>query len=167
MLLNAGKEIEFKGKNLQDLEIDQEEIEIEHQSQININEQTNGNTSKTLNVNKKDILLDKNMSDFSSESVFCRNETNTEVDTYFGKATCSFANQIDVKNDIEIQKSKRLRWSALEKKVVLNYFKTHIKRKAAPKKKECLELIAKYSNLFTENDWVRVKTFVYNSYQNL
>jgi hypothetical protein len=40
----------------------------------------------------------------------------------------------------ETKKSGRMRWTDNEKRIVLEHFKQHIKRKVTPKKDECEEL---------------------------
>lgn len=59
--------------------------------------------------------------------------------------------------------SRRVRWSNAERKLVLHYFKTHIERKVTPKKHECDDFLKKYGEDLIDKDWVKIKTFVYNS----
>lgn len=59
----------------------------------------------------------------------------------------------------------RMRWSEAEKKLVIKHFRQHINKKVVPKKHECEELIAKNKNLLLNKDWVRVKTFIYNTFR--
>ncbi|KAB0805127.1 hypothetical protein PPYR_02097 [Photinus pyralis] len=61
--------------------------------------------------------------------------------------------------------SDRKRWSEIEKKLVLKHFSNHIKRKITPKKGECTEFLKQNANVLIDKDWVRVKTFVYNSFR--
>lgn len=49
---------------------------------------------------------------------------------------------------------------------MLDFFKTHIKKKIAPKKAECLILREKHLDSFKNKDWVQIKVFVYNTYKN-
>ncbi|KAF2886955.1 hypothetical protein ILUMI_19218 [Ignelater luminosus] len=62
--------------------------------------------------------------------------------------------------------SNRIRWTQQQKKLVTSYFKGHIKKKQAPKKAECENLISQNKEILSNLDWVRVKTFVYNIYTN-
>lgn len=38
-------------------------------------------------------------------------------------------------------------------------------KKITPKKGECNELISRNENILKDKDWVKVKTFVYNSFK--
>lgn len=70
-----------------------------------------------------------------------------------------------VSNNKKLLKGGRLRWTAAEKKKVLQYFKKHVEKNLAPKKDEVLKFIEKYPT-FKSNDWVRIKTLVYNTYRD-
>nr|XP_023011705.1 uncharacterized protein LOC111501996 [Leptinotarsa decemlineata] len=63
-----------------------------------------------------------------------------------------------------VKHSSRSRWESDEKKSVLQFFKTHIENNVAPKKKECLNFIRTHES-FKVNDWLRIKTLVYNTYR--
>lgn len=67
---------------------------------------------------------------------------------------------------IQLKKGNRVRWNEQDKKIVLNYFKKHIKDKVAPRKEECLAFIKLKKERFDEHQWVRIKTLVYNTYRN-
>lgn len=64
------------------------------------------------------------------------------------------------------KKSGRLRWTDNQKKTVLKFFKTHVTRRTAPKKNECLKFLELHPDLFVDKDWMRIKTLVYNTYRN-
>ncbi|XP_074040018.1 uncharacterized protein isoform X2 [Leptinotarsa decemlineata] len=59
----------------------------------------------------------------------------------------------------------RTAWTAEQAGLVKTYFENNISSKKAPRKKECLELINKYPDVFYNKDWTRVKTFIYNIYR--
>lgn len=59
----------------------------------------------------------------------------------------------------------RTKWLKHEKDVVLTHFKEHIQARKAPKKQECLDLISTHPDLFSLDDWVRIKTLVFNTYR--
>lgn len=63
------------------------------------------------------------------------------------------------------KKGQRKKWTAGEKKLVMAYFKGHIKKKKAPTKQETEEFLKKYKKEFANINWVLVKTFVYNCYK--
>lgn len=74
--------------------------------------------------------------------------------------------------DINLLKNKktkkisgRIRWSDQEKKIVLEYFKEHIRKKITPKKEECNEFLKVKGRRLLNKDWVRIKTFVYNVFR--
>lgn len=77
------------------------------------------------------------------------------------KASDQNISMAHVKTDSKIRPSTkkriRKRWSEDEKKIVLHYFKKHLKTKTTPKKDECLALINAHSDLFQKCDWVRIK----------
>lgn len=64
------------------------------------------------------------------------------------------------------QQIGRIKWSKNEKDIVIRHFKRHISKKIAPKKHECEELLANRKHDFTNKDWVRIKTFVYNTFRD-
>lgn len=61
--------------------------------------------------------------------------------------------------------SGRMRWTCDQKTKALAFFNKNIETKTAPKKNECLEFISQHKSLFDVVDWVRVKTFIYNTYR--
>lgn len=60
--------------------------------------------------------------------------------------------------------SNRVRWIQQQKKLVTTYFKDHIKKQRAPRKNECEKLMRDYKDLLSNLDWVRIKTFIFNVY---
>lgn len=61
--------------------------------------------------------------------------------------------------------NNRVRWGEQEKKLAITLFDRHIKKKIAPNKQECEEILWKYSKVFVNKDWLKLKTFVYNCYR--
>ncbi|KAK9701414.1 hypothetical protein QE152_g30639 [Popillia japonica] len=57
------------------------------------------------------------------------------------------------------------RWTATEERLVINYFKSHITKKLAPKKHGCEQLIAQHKDSFGGVNLVLIKTLVYSSYR--
>lgn len=47
-----------------------------------------------------------------------------------------------------------------------HYFKKNIKEKKALKKNECIEFLNIYKKDFTNVNWLRIKTFIFNEYYN-
>ncbi|XP_060531891.1 uncharacterized protein LOC132705360 [Cylas formicarius] len=54
----------------------------------------------------------------------------------------------------------RSSWTENQANIVLKHFKINIKKKIAPKKHECLELIEQYPSLLKEKGCIRIKTYV-------
>nr|CAI5858179.1 unnamed protein product [Callosobruchus analis] len=65
----------------------------------------------------------------------------------------------------KIKPQKRIRWSSEEKQLMLKYFQKNITKCVAPRKQDCLDFINKNESIFKKEDWIRVKTFVYNTYR--
>lgn len=63
------------------------------------------------------------------------------------------------------KRTGRTKWLKNEKDVVLTHFKEHIQARKAPKKQECIDLISVHPDLFSLEDWVRIKTLVFNTYR--
>lgn len=59
----------------------------------------------------------------------------------------------------------RPRWQSNQKKMMLSYFKNHVKDKKALKKHECEKFLEKFEKDFEGVNWVRVKTFIFNVYR--
>lgn len=64
------------------------------------------------------------------------------------------------------QKRVLVPWTENQKKVVLSYFKTHIKTNRSPKRGECDDLISKYPDLLNNKNWLKIKVFIQNQYKN-
>ncbi|KAG5865299.1 hypothetical protein JTB14_013795 [Gonioctena quinquepunctata] len=69
------------------------------------------------------------------------------------------------KTGLEKSAHGRVRWSEEEKVLVREYFSNHIREKIPPRKQECTEFLKSHKEHFFNKDWIRVKTFVYNSYR--
>ena len=70
---------------------------------------------------------------------------------------------------LPISQSTRCRgsWTKEQKKLMVKYFKSHIKNHVAPTKKESLKFKEKNYVLFKDKTWLQIKVFVYNTYRNL
>lgn len=129
LLLNAGRGNEFKGKSLDEIEIENEASEI----------------------------FDDNKSEEDTENSK-PNERQICNDDYLQPE------RTNLQKNPNSKKQNRHRWSEVDKKLVLNFFKKHIEEKRAPKKEDCLKFIG-MNKSFSGSDWVRIKTFVYNTYR--
>lgn len=64
------------------------------------------------------------------------------------------------------QKTNRHKWTKEQKKIVLEHFKNHIKEKRAPKKREC-EVLQNIEKSVRDISWIKIKTFVFNSFNSV
>lgn len=67
-----------------------------------------------------------------------------------------------------VMKGKRILvpWTSQEKKVVLQFFRNHIKNKRPPKRGECEDLISNNPELLKNRNWLKIKVFIQNQYKN-
>lgn len=159
MLLNEGKGEEFKGKSLAEIEISEDLLEFEKDEEEEI--------EKTEETNEK------------KETKEMKTENHLVQTTSEGAYDCEQRGMMEITNDIlpktskktktenkGVKKQNRHTWTIDEKKLVLHQFKNHIRSKKAPRKDECLDFISKHSNIFKNDNWVRIKTLVYNTYRH-
>lgn len=144
LLLNEGKGNEFKGKSLSEIEVMGDTCDLEEYKQLS-------NQTAELPEGENEKIENTVM---SSTPFSLENESDNET---------NFQNGL---GKLKKNKTQRKHWTEEEKKVVLKYFERNIKIKAAPKKHECLLLVEQNPSLFLPSDWVRIKTFVYNSYRD-
>lgn len=153
LMLNSGNASQIKGKSLADIEVSADVIEEENKSaqkRKHVEPETNAEDNQ---ISAPNIVNIEESVERITEPVVAGPSTEKQIH--------------EVKMNVSNIKasSGRLRWTNEQKKVVLQFFKTHVKNRTAPKKNECLEIIRQHPNLFTENDWVRIKTLVYNTYR--
>lgn len=60
----------------------------------------------------------------------------------------------------------RIRWTSLQKRIMLNHFADNIKKKKCVRKDDCDKFLQKFANQFEGVSWMRVKTFVFNEYRS-
>ncbi|CAH0549729.1 unnamed protein product [Brassicogethes aeneus] len=70
-----------------------------------------------------------------------------------------------LEGDVKKKNITRVRWEDKQKKLIKSHFENHIKNKKAPNKKEAVEFIEKFNDIFQDRNWVTVKAFVYNCYK--
>ncbi|XP_031334400.1 uncharacterized protein LOC116164372 [Photinus pyralis] len=61
--------------------------------------------------------------------------------------------------------NKRGKWNTIQKNIMKDVFKKHIKNKIPPKKHECMKLKDDHKELFEQKTWVQIKVFVYNTFK--
>lgn len=171
MLLNEGKGQEFKGKSLSEIELSEDFLEFEKDEEENengknldeINRLKTRNEIKETKEIKPEICFEKTNAILECYSDCDPQEMKEDAeDDVLPKNKRRVTEEVTANKNIKL---KRHIWSEHEKQLVLTYFKKHIRSKKAPKKNECLELISKHPNFFKCDDWVRIKTLVYNTYR--
>nr|CAI5858790.1 unnamed protein product [Callosobruchus analis] len=145
LLLNAGKGSEFKGKCLNEIEVGNDVLELEI-------DETDG-TGNEIQVKDAESREDKSSS-----------RTSISVDYPHLESNSNEPPKPDITNK-KIKPQKRICWSSEEKQLMLKYFQKNIIKCVAPRKQDCLDFINKNESIFKKEDWIRVKTFVYNTYR--
>ncbi|KAJ8959479.1 hypothetical protein NQ318_022176 [Aromia moschata] len=182
ILLEKGKGNEFKGKTLEEINLendiysssdsdDDEQLPLPENKLKRILSEDETVTTRTLN---KKIVMDSQYEPATSKSSD-RNPDRKELETDNTDMTLTYRQieldtviaQNDKKSKAPIKSniSGRSRWSVEEKKLVLKFFHEHVKKKITPKKHECEQLISSNKNILLNKDWIKVKTFVYNSFR--
>ncbi|XP_074035312.1 uncharacterized protein [Leptinotarsa decemlineata] len=76
--------------------------------------------------------------------------------------------QMPMETKYRTSKNKKrilVKWTDEQKKLIINFFRTHIKEKRPPKKRECEELKKLYPIVFENKNWPTIKVFIQNEYQ--
>ncbi|KAL1516177.1 hypothetical protein ABEB36_000096 [Hypothenemus hampei] len=194
LLLEKGRGHQFKGKNLEEIELDkdvyyssEEEAEIQDEEKeimpmkqdiTRSNDQNEENQISSFNikqaeVEKVDIL---NLDELIKENNEMRNENHKEVSQLNEPKVYKKRNTVKTQSETKpilphMQESKsknsmRIKWSSEEQKIIKHYFRENIKNKITPRKTECQNFLEQYGSQFINKDWVRIKTFVYNTFRN-
>lgn len=157
MLLNEGKGEEFKGKSLAEIEISEDLLELEKDEEDEIEKYEEINEKKETKEMKPENCFVQITSECGHECE--QREMKEDADNMLPKTG-------KTKTQIKgVKKRNRHTWTIDEKKLVLAHFKKHIRSKKAPRKNECLAFISKHPNIFKNDDWVRIKTLIYNTYR--
>lgn len=148
LLLSVGKGLEFKGKSLAEIEVTDDILECEQEEEVekewvnnDLKEEYEERQPQENNVTEENFEKKRNLSHITEEY-----QANEET------------------QPAKIKKGNRVRWANTDKQLVLKHFKKHIEKKISPRKNECLNFIHNNSELFSESDWVRIKTLVFNTY---
>lgn len=62
------------------------------------------------------------------------------------------------------QKRHLVPWTKEQKEILYKYFKNHIKTCTPPRKAECMNLIQQHSRTLQNKSWLKVKVFIQNAY---
>lgn len=133
LLMERGQAGEFKGKNLEDIN-------------VNLDEDL---------MCVEDENIEERIDDIESEINEVEVDENEEE-----------VQKILLKKEVKTKSRKLVPWTENQKKVVLEYFKNHIKQKKPPKKEECENLIKKHPQLLHNKNWLKIKVFIQNKYTN-
>lgn len=139
MLMERGDAGKYKGKSL-------EEIDVDMNEEIVLDEDVTGNNEYMLHNPR--IALDEDI-------CVAENDNETKIET---KRVVPKIN--------EIKKRQLVPWTSQQKKVVLEFFKVHVKNRKPPKRAECDTLIQKFPDLLQNKSWTKIKVFIQNYYKN-
>ncbi|XP_074027761.1 uncharacterized protein isoform X1 [Leptinotarsa decemlineata] len=167
LLLEKGKGKEFKGRSLNDIELDSD-VYYTTDSEREKEESNNVLSEKIFNKITKRTRRNHN----SSEGDMVNNNVQKNIKLQPLQSECNSNDSSDEEQCAVSRKKlkktvagRRTKWSEREKKIVMEYFKEHVRNKKAPKKHECTEFLTENKNIFTDKNWVQIKTFVYNCYR--
>lgn len=175
LLLEKGKGQEFKGKNLDEIQIEEDvfhhsDSEVDNEDEENSQYQEVTASASTESVIKNKTNFDMENTENSKQYGETKKQTFEEKNLYTNLKKKVEQQKYKVRKiDINLSKNKknsgRIRWSDQEKKMVLEYFKEHIQKKITPRKEECNEFLKVNRGKMLNKDWVKIKTFVYNVFR--
>ncbi|CAH0558836.1 unnamed protein product [Brassicogethes aeneus] len=158
LLLNAGKGTEFKGKSLSEIQVDGDLIDDDETESEIKNMKTTTEMEMATEIKDDDTAMSADtQSDNDEESLdVITMKLNPSSPSPVKKKTYKrIADSNPQPRCSNIKMANRIRWDPKGKKIVLDFFKKHLKTRTVPKKEECLTLIKQHPNLFKESDWVR------------
>ena len=191
LLLEKGKGKYFHGKTINDIQLDKDiyyssnssEDEEEGEDKTVVKKlckrktntsllKSKAESSKEQNATQLNFCEEKGQEDKRKNADLCKDtltystEPDTDDDTESHKQTNINKKKIPKNNNSNVNKILgRIRWTQKEKDIVKSYFAKQIKNKITPKKHECNQFIVKHGNELQKKDWVRIKTFVYNTFK--
>ncbi|KAB0803037.1 hypothetical protein PPYR_00007 [Photinus pyralis] len=136
LLLEKGDVGQFKGKTLDQIDVNMDQCLIEEDKE----NQANPNDEQELIADVPEPLNDVN------EVQIARIETENTVKKN-GK-----------------QQRTLVPWTDQQKKVVCSFFAKHIQNKKPPKRSECETLKNTHTQLLDNKDWLKIKVYVQNKY---
>lgn len=84
-------------------------------------------------------------------------------DTSFSEVTTPEPLSKNTKKPLQ-QKRQLIPWTSEQKKIVMSFFKNHIRNNKPPKKHECEELIHLHKEILHNKSWLKIKVYVQNQY---
>lgn len=137
LLMENGKAAEYKGKTLDEINVD-DEIEEEFETETTNNDIQNFD------------------SDLVREDTDDKNKKRTQVDMNNEKQALPTK-----------KRRVLVPWTAEQKRLAQQYFKENIKRGKAPKRSEIDGLYNKYPDVFKNKSWEQIKVFIQNIYRKM
>ncbi|KAJ3659002.1 hypothetical protein Zmor_010712 [Zophobas morio] len=167
LLLNKGRGKEFKGKSLNDIQL---ENTIYYSSESENEEEGTSSLPPIINNNLGEGNSPSENTSFRNKQNLKRKRLNSdETEDYLPNIEENVLRNEETAQPCSSSKKEkitgRVRWSNTEKSIVTKYFSKHIKNKIAPKKHECEELLARHKDTLINKDWLRIKTLVYNTFR--
>ncbi|KAI4463247.1 hypothetical protein MML48_4g00000716 [Holotrichia oblita] len=141
MAINKGKGAEYSGKTLDEIEFS-DNVESDSESDSTLPAETQEGCRSPITVAGPSGIRHR------------QNQLCKEVEE------CSDSESVERE-----KKNRRDRWTEEQKKVLKEFFSTHIKQMKPPRKIEVETLLKDRKKLFEGRNWVNIKAFVYNCYK--
>ncbi|XP_044756880.1 uncharacterized protein LOC123315296 [Coccinella septempunctata] len=147
LLMEKGEANQYKGKSLDEIEINMEEnlLDGQHDNEDDMEEnEEEGDESIIESINTGEKKDD--------------NDINDSVGT---------SNKKKKDSEQVVPKKKRrilIPWTEKQKKLTRAFFAKHIRNSTPPKRHECEELIEANPGVFSNKTWLKMKVFVQNEY---
>ncbi|KAI4459279.1 hypothetical protein MML48_6g00003767 [Holotrichia oblita] len=145
MAINKGKGAEYSGKTLDEIEFS-DNVESDSESDSTLPAETQEGCRSPITVAGPSGIRHR------------QNQLCKEVEE------CSDSESDEAKSR-KRKKNRRDRWTEEQKKVLKEFFSTHIKQMKPPRKIEVETLLKDRKKLFEGRNWVNIKAFVYNCYK--
>lgn len=144
ILMENGKAANFKGKSLDEIEVNMDENLFE--TTENVNNQSEDEDDDEEQVDDIETTYQNDLNKVKFVESMEKEKQNVQVNKKIAK------------------KRTLIPWSNEQKKIVTMHFKTNIKEKRPPKRVECEELKQKYP-ILDNKSWEKIKVFIQNIYK--
>lgn len=140
LLMERGEAAQFKGKTLNEIDVDMDE------ELLTVDDQISDKSDNENAIVENDVLIERNtVNDIPSQN-------SGEKDIQL-----TLLPKIGRKRILEP-------WTAEQKDVAKNFFAKHIRLSIPPKRRECEELQLQTKGLFANKTWTKIKVFIQNEY---
>ncbi|KAL4718874.1 hypothetical protein ACJJTC_006539 [Scirpophaga incertulas] len=158
ILMEDGKADTYKGKSLEEIDLDLNEELIEEPVDNNEIIDYDPEPEPTLDANSDYIQTYCNLNDLSHAGSSCMQNDSQQLIN-------EPVSQLGNGNKLRKGKKRTLvPWTKEQRDVVTKYFKCHIKNHQPPKRNECEKLKEQHVDLLKNKDWLKIKVFVQNIY---